>query len=482
MEEDPRKSYNNSKILEEDIIDCQEYFLLKDNIINKIIIGEIKNEIFIKCRNYFISFNLIELLMLIKIKFNSLNKAYFFIINLFEYNKVTISKIIENEEIQLIMKINNDKNIELSLKYDNKFNNNNYNPIFKEINKLKNEINKLKKYYEISNLKNIVLSSSNIVNDSYAGGDLDNSFTVFKAINNILYLIYANKNKSIICYDINELKKIKELKTNHNEYITNFRHYLDELNKRDLIMSISMIENSINIWNLNNWECIQNITNINSVGYLCSSCFLFDNKGIHIITSNMNNDGNSEYIKVFNLKGQKIKEISDSNDKTYFIDVFYENKSCKNYIITGNHSYVKSYDFTNNNLYRIYNDNSKGSRISVIVKNYENFIKLIESSHYGSVRIWDFHSASLLNKIKIIDTPLYGMCLWKDNYLFVGCSDKTIKLIDLKNILIIKNLTSHDNRVITIKKIIHPKYKECFLSQNYLTSEIKLWVNKNNYI
>jgi hypothetical protein len=190
--------------------------------------------------------------MLIKIKFNSLNKTYFFIINLFEYNKVTISKIIENEEIQLIMKINNDKNIELSLKYDNKFNNNNYNPIFKEINKLKNEINKLKKYYEISNLKNIVLSSSNIVNDSYAGADLDNSFTVFKAINNILYLIYTNKNKSIICYDINELKKIKELKSNHNEYITNFRHFLDELNKRDLIMSISMIDNNINIWNLNN--------------------------------------------------------------------------------------------------------------------------------------------------------------------------------------------------------------------------------------
>ena len=58
------------------------------------------------------------------------------------------------------------------------------------------------------------------------------------------------------------------MKNSHNEYITNFRHYLDEIKKRDLIMSVSKKENNIRIWNENNWECMQNITNINNVSRL----------------------------------------------------------------------------------------------------------------------------------------------------------------------------------------------------------------------
>ena len=54
-----------------------------------------------------------------------------------------------------------------------------------------------------------------------------------------------------------------------------------------------------------------------------------------------------------------------------------------------------SYDFTNNNLYHNYNDNNKVYRKSVIVKNYKNITKLFDSSYYGSIRIWDFHSRVL---------------------------------------------------------------------------------------
>jgi len=71
------------------------------------------------------------------------------------------------------------------------------------------------------------------------------------------------------------------------------------------------------------------------------------------------------------------------------------------------------------------------------------------------------------------------MCLWSDNYLFVGCQDNTIKIVEIKNGLIIKSLNNHNNGVITIKKIIHPKYGECLISQNYKESEIKLWINSN---
>ena len=131
----------------------------------------------------------------------------------------------------------------------------------------------------------------------------------------------------------------------------------------------------------NNLECIQNFTNINNAGRLLSSCFLKDNNKIYIITSNSNRDGNSEYIKIFDLNGQKLKEINNSNERTYFIDIYYDNIISKNYIITGNYGYAKSYDYTNNQVYHKYNDNNKCSHHSIIIKNNKNIIELIESSY-----------------------------------------------------------------------------------------------------
>ena len=44
----------------------------------------------------------------------------------------------------------------------------------------------------------------------------------------------------------------------------------------------------------------------------------------------------------------------------------------------------------------------------------------------------------------------------------------------------IKNLESHDNYVLTIKKINHPSYGECLISQGFKKDKIKLWIIKNN--
>ena len=88
MEETPNLYNQNSfackndQILE-NMIDYQEYFLLNDNIINKIIIGQNKKEIFIKCKNYMISFNQIEFSTLIKAQVNSLDETFKYIMNVF---------------------------------------------------------------------------------------------------------------------------------------------------------------------------------------------------------------------------------------------------------------------------------------------------------------------------------------------------------------------------------------------------------------
>ena len=244
-------------------------------------------------------------------------------------------------------------------------------------------------------------------------------------------------------------------------------------------MSISRNENNIKIWNIKNWECLLNINNINKVGYIYSACFFNENNQMYVITSNRNLNGNPEAIKIFNVNGQKIKEINNSNDHTFYIDTYYDKILNKNFIITGNFGYVKTYDYNKNELYYKYDDNKCYNEdrfhCSLIVKNNEKIIKIIESSGDGFIRIWNFHSGILLDKIKI-GTRLYSICLWNDNYLFVGCQDNSIKLIELNNKLIVKSFSGHNNWVLTLKKIFHPIYGECLLSQNWGLSQIKIWI------
>ena len=208
MEEDSNVKNQKSYILRnsettEDIIDYLEYFLLKDNKILKIIIGKNKKEIFIKCKNHMKVLNQFELSVLRKEPINSLDEALDFITDIFEDNKATITSIHKNAKIKLKIEVNKENDFDLELIYNK--NSDNYVPIRNEIKKLKDEIRKLKKNNEISSPKDIKIAT-NIIDDSFACTDLDKSFTVFKAINGILYLIYVNMNLSIVCHNLNDKK------------------------------------------------------------------------------------------------------------------------------------------------------------------------------------------------------------------------------------------------------------------------------------
>ena len=75
---------------------------------------------------------------------------------------------------------------------------------------------------------------------------LDNTFVIFKSINNIYCLVYSNDNFSIIFYDLIENKKINEIKEAHSWIICSFSYYLDDINNRDLLLSICNDNNNKN--------------------------------------------------------------------------------------------------------------------------------------------------------------------------------------------------------------------------------------------
>ena len=156
---------------------------------------------------------------------------------------------------------------------------------------------------------------------------------------------------------------------------------------------------------------------------------------------------------------------------------YYDKKLSKNYIITGHCNYVQSYDYNKKAIYHKYEDKNSKDHSSVIINDKDNVVKLIESGWDGNVRIWNFHSGSLLKKIRVAKEYLFGICLLNNETLLVGCGDKIIRLIELKSGKIIKELAGHNkDYIITIRKLIFPKYGECFISQGWKDDQIKLWI------
>ena len=307
-------------------------------------------------------------------------------------------------------------------------------------------------------------------------GSCGNTFTVFKSINEIYYLVFASVEKSIISYDIQNNQKTCEIKNAHNNYIIDFRHLYDKKNKKDLLISVSSFDNNIKVWNIYNWTCILEIKNANRTGALYSASFLCDNNEIYIISSNYNLLKRKDPIKIFNLNGKIIKEIKISNSVN-FIDCYYEINNI--YIIFGIHSNVLSYDYSNNKMYNNYGKYGQ-------IKGYYNGIyvynnKLIASNFGGSIEVFNFHTGEILDEVRLnINSGFLGVCLWDENNLFVGCADNTIKLINLKEKKLKKCLVGHNYFVATVKKIYIPKIGHCLISQGTTSDTIKLWTIKNN--
>ena len=393
---------------------------------------------------------------------------------------------------------NNNKSKNISNKSQNISNNNDYNNIsdkYYNNNKLEsphiipnNDINininhsikndelTINQSFEnTNNTKDINIEFvKDLAKDSYAYFILENTFTIFKSINDILYLIYSNENKSIISYDLIENKKINEIKNAHTSFITNFKYYFDKINIRDIILSISCRNNNINLWNAETFECILILYMKSSEYNLTYSACLFENNNQNYIVVGIYSN-NKEFLKIYDLQGNEIGQLPESENEFYFVCVYCD-KLNKNYIISGNLNHIDSFDYNSNKIYKKYYDNlsSNGAHNSIIISE-ENITKLIESCTDGNIRIWNFHSAELLLKITVDDDKIFSIFLWKNKYLFVGCRNTNIIILDLNKKQIIKKIKGHDNFVLCIKKINHPKLGECFISQGYENEKIKLW-------
>ena len=487
---------NIEKIKNKDMSDKKEFILLKDNNFYNLIVYISNDFIFLKCLSYEAKFKIEEFSQLIKCKFNSIQEGLDYLNTLFINEKIEIKDIISNDKIILKIKIdenstNQENEIYIYL-IDNKINkdymiNKIYNSnliLEKELKQLKggninmekelkgnklNDIDK-NKFSDNLNIKSIISIKA------FTRNPKENTFSLFNSIDDILILIYSTKEYSIISHNINNNKKMIEVKNAHDDDIIGFNHFLDNKNKKDLIMSISAL-NFLKIWDTKNWECILHLSKINNNGLLSSACFLKNNiNECFIITSNSNYGVGTEKIKIFNLEGKIIKELTNSNEDTSYVDTYYEDEKSKIYIIVCIKYYIKSYDYSENKLYHKYSEKKEGHHYSAFINKTEGIVKLIESCIVdGFIRIWNFHHGNLLCKINT-NMKVCSLCLWNYKYLISGSLDGKILIIDLLNQIVIKTIEGHKNWINCIRKFKNNKYGECLITQGF-DDQIQIWTN-----
>ena len=538
MEQEEKTDFSDNYSQDKNNNENKKEFIIKksDGFYNLIIMKEPdKDYIFFRCykeddlqSNYEIKLKFEELANLNE-KFKtckSNEEMYNLLLDNCEKNQIKIRETIRNEIITLLIK---SENIEINLmntkmnkdyiinklcksynsfiieiynlqeeneqlKLNNSIFMNNFNELIKDVefiknenNKLKNEIEELKSLNRRNNVENDnYFTDPNklqfgyyLTDDSYSYNVNDNTFVIFKTLENYIYLVYATEAKTIQCQNVNTKKIIQILLDPHNNhYITNLRYNFDKNNNRELLLSASKEINNIKIWDIKNWNCIVDLKNIYNSGNIRSACILNDENCNYIVVSN---DDEFNLIKINDFNNVKIKEFPKSEDISYFIDTYYDKKNSNYYVLSGNRHSVKSFNFKENKLYKkYYEQNSKSGHYSIVINIYDEITKLIESDTDGFIRIWDFHLSTLLNKIIVSkDTRLNGICLWNEKYLFVGSNDNSISLIDLSNIYEIKKLKAHQEKVCCIQKIIHPQYGECLISQGYKKDQIRIWIYKN---
>ena len=333
-----------------------------------------------------------------------------------------------------------------------------------------------KKKFESKSPINLKIHKT-ITSSSFLPYSIDNTFDVFTSLKDELLLVYSTKIKSIECFDLVKYKFHKTILNAHNGQILTIRHYCPKYIGKDLILSSSNGDYAVKIWDVETWTCKFNINKIYEKGIMYSVCILFDEyqKESFIFTSS-----DTDYIKMWSMDEKFIKNISKTNiNEKYFIDTYYDNKEYKYYLISGEMRCIKAYELNLNQLFRTYIDNNSYSEhVSAFIYNKGDVTRLVESEFYGTVRIWNFHTGYIIQKIDVCRrTPLVSLCLWNENYLLVSCVDNTIKLVDFKNFALIKSFTGHNNEVCSIKKFIHPAYGECLLSQGLVNEHIKMWIN-----
>ena len=362
------------------------------------------------------------------------------------------------------------------------------NPIIKFYEKLNNDNNhKINEEYlkkirykfikEPQNLKykyNIIRT-----NDIWGANDLFEIFISYK--DNKEYIVspnFFNFNLDILTLLDNHL--IKSLK-GHLSHITTIRYFINNKNFNEYLISGDQ-KNIVIIWDItDNYSIKYKInTNYKNKGDIYSCLLIFPHNINYnfIITSTQSvSDDNDNATKIYSFNNcEFIRYINNTSINPINYLLSWNNKNNdKYYIIQLSKDKILINNLIENELYSELKKDSQGNLFGALITYQNNKEYLFTTSQKLNIIIWDLYKKDIF-KIIYINSFLVYITEWNNKYIIVGdYTNKSFRIIDIENDLIIANIGGHDNRPLTcVKKINHPIYGESLLTASW-DKTINLW-------
>ena len=310
----------------EEKFEYQEFFLMNNNTIIKIVICKTSQEVIIKSNNYEIKLNLQNIENLTKTKFENIEKVYNYFLNLFQLNSIMIKEIVINKSMTLTF-IQNGEIKEIILLYNSDSKNIIHYELNSEFKNLFNDIAQIKN--EVHEMSKIINSTQNKKEDNEQDGFYisKSDFQTFKKFlaDNIISLLDSQINK--------QENVIKEKEKKINEYHDIAKQFLKEGKKEECKEYIhlkkittntqktlqgaighfkeqkEMLENNKRFWDIiSTLKCSQKISE--------KYCESINKEKLNITEENNNTiKGDDNDINSFKNKIKQIKKLDNENSK-----------------------------------------------------------------------------------------------------------------------------------------------------------------------
>ena len=209
----------------------------------------------------------------------------------------------------------------------------------------------------ISNIKNISskprLKHEQIIVDDFCSIGMNNAFITFKSIllkANVL--VYENKIKEIICYNLDNFSAINKIKSPYKREEIFFTYFFDKKEGKDLLLYISIFENHIIVYKIPSFDKLLEINKIYNIGPTYSACFLEEEKLV-IITGSSHREG----IKIIDLEGN-IELFPNSEYSIRHVDNYCEHNMIY-IIISCNNGILLSFLYKEKSKYKKYIDSNE---------------------------------------------------------------------------------------------------------------------------
>ena len=322
-----------------------------------------------------------------------------------------------------------------------------------------------------------------IIKDNYDDYFISDSFEIYYSYHNYndIMLVSPNKQYEIRIISLKTKKLIRVLR-GHSAPIGIVRHFFDQKNKIDYLISVD--DNKVlQVWDLSNNFKIKQTLNL-MYKSIYSAIMIFDSLNDYIITSTFNNQNLAEdFTKIFNLEdGKFLRNIgSKLPSKSHYLLPWKNPEDNLWYVIDFCVGKILIYPINGDDkLFELKAGVDFESQLTYYygITMGKDFTNLCSVSEGGYIHIWNLLNKNLIYTKRINKGNLNTLLKWSDRYIIVSdkknCSFYVIDIIDDR---IITKISKDVNDFIKcFKKVKHPTLGECLITCNH-AHLIQLWAS-----